>query len=141
VARIEPDQPPSLLRPPRPAGVSLRFWQLQQPHEATLAPLHQIDAVLPAVVSPRVLARPRSAVPPPDGFLNTVIEMATWLRPEANPVQSAFRRCWTCTEDVHRAYLSTFNARVRSLSIGDLHPSVLWITRQHHRWQDTPQNG
>ena len=138
--RVDPPEwlPPPVLPAPGPNGVGIRFWQMSRPVSVTLAPHDQLDRVLRTVVPPRILNRRTDTEAPYDPELfDTVVEMATPLMNEPDPVQQAFRRCWRCVEDVHRAFCASTQAHVAPLNVGDIHIFAMFITRQFHRWQPT----
>jgi hypothetical protein len=124
------DEPVSIpaLAPAAPDGVSLRFWQVEGRADELQAPLEAIDEVTRAVV-PRFASSPNRSSPDLGASDTTVVEMATPLPKGDSSVQLAFRRCFTCVQDVSRAFGNALRPPVAPLTIGDVHPLVLFISR------------
>lgn len=123
------DRPIPPLEPDAPEGISLRFWQMEKSPRSLLEPQDLIGSVTRLVVPEFSPAEDADLGPEVDTTSATVMEMGTHLPDYEDSVQLAFRRCLACLEDVSRAYAIALRPLVEPLSVGDIHPFVLFISR------------
>jgi hypothetical protein len=94
-----------------------------------------LETLVPPAISRRRHAS--SPGPPPGLYTRTVVEMATPLHREPNPIQAAFRRCVAVLEDVYRAYAIVTRTYAGPLTVADLGTLSLFLSHANGRWLRT----
>jgi hypothetical protein len=129
--RSTPEGPPSPTEVEGHQFVSLRFWQAPYTGGRTADVMEALSAVLPQALPPAVHGRTANSQPPPAPESQiTIVEMVTLASTdvETDWVTDAFDRCFSCLQDVARAYRIRDNVRPQ-LTRERLHPFALWTSQ------------